>query len=37
MARGIAQKSYKALFLLWSLKRKDILRLIKYKIMQSKD
>ena len=28
MATGIAQKSYKALFLLWSLKKKDILKLI---------
>ena len=28
MATGIAQKSYKALFLLWSLKKNDILKLI---------
>ena len=28
MATGIAQKSYKALFLLWSLKKKGILKLI---------
>ena len=28
MDTGIAQKSYKALFLLWSLKKKDILKLI---------
>ena len=28
MATGIAQESYKALFPLWSLKKKDILKLI---------
>ena len=28
MATGIAQKSYKAMFPLWSLKKKDILKLI---------
>ena len=28
MATAIAQKSYKALFPLWSLKKKDILKLI---------
>ena len=31
MATGIVQKSHKALFLLWSLKKKDILKLIKFK------
>ena len=28
MATGIAQKGYKALFPLWSLKKKDVLKLI---------
>ena len=31
MATGIAQKNHKALFLLWSHKKKDILKLIKFK------
>ena len=37
MATGIAQKSYKALFPLWSLKKKYTLKLKKLKITQRKD
>ena len=37
MATVITQKSYKVLFPLWSLKIKDILKLIKQKTMQRKD
>ena len=36
MATGIAQKSYKALFSLWSLKKKDILKLINKKSRRGK-
>ena len=36
MATGIAQKIYKALFPLWSLKEKDILKLINYKLRRGK-
>ena len=36
MATGIGQKSYKALFPLWSLKKEDILKLIKYKSNRGK-
>ena len=37
MATVITQKSYKALFPLWSLRIKDILKLIKQKTTQRKD
>ena len=37
MATGIAQKSYKALFPLWSLKKKRYTEINKLKIMQTKD
>ena len=36
MATGIAQKSYKALFPLWPLKKKDILKLINEKSCRGK-
>ena len=36
MATGIAQKIYKDLFPLWSLKEKDILKLINYKLRRGK-
>ena len=36
MATAIAQKSYKALFPLWSLKKKDILKLINSKSRRRK-
>ena len=36
MATGIAQKSYKALFPFWSLKKKDILKLMNLKSHRGK-
>ena len=37
MTTGITQKSRKALFPLWSLKKKDIVKLINYKSSRGKD
>ena len=37
MAIGIAQKSYKGLFPLWSLKKKDILKVTKKNHADKKD
>ena len=36
MVTGITQKSYKALFLLWSLKKKRYIEIDKLKMMQRK-